>query len=273
MLGYLVAGIVIGPFALGLIGHEGAGVMEFAEFGIIMMLFLIGLELEPKMIWRLKRSILGMGGAQVVVSALLITAVAMLSGYAWQIGLALGLVLALSSTAIVLQSLQEKGLLKTDGGKNSFSVLLFQDIAIIPILALLPLLAVGDDAAGHHGGGGHHGAAEWPEALPIWGQAGVVLGVVAGIVLVGHYLLNPVFGFIARTRLRELFTAAALLLVVGVTILMGMVGLSPALGTFLAGLCLPRVSIGMNSRPISSRLRDCFSDCFSLLLGHRLTFT
>lgn len=262
VLGYLVAGIVIGPFALGLIGHEGEGVMEFAEFGIIMMLFLIGLELEPKMIWRLKRSILGMGGMQVAVSALLVAAVAMLFGLAWQTGLALGLVLALSSTAIVLQSLQEKGLLKTDGGKNSFSVLLFQDIAIIPILALLPLLAVGGhDAAGHHGGG-HHGGAEWLEALPLWGQAGAVLGVVTGIVLVGHYLLNPLFGLIARTRLRELFTAAALLLVVGVTILMGMVGLSPALGTFLAGVVLAqseyRHELETNIEPFKGLLLGLF---------------
>jgi len=262
VLGYLVAGIVIGPFALGLIGHEGEGVMEFAEFGIIMMLFLIGLELEPKMIWRLKRSILGMGGMQVAVSALLITAAAMLFGLAWQTGLALGLVLALSSTAIVLQSLQEKGLLKTDGGKNSFSVLLFQDIAIIPILALLPLLAVGGhDAPGHHGGG-HHGGAEWLEALPLWGQAATVLGVVAGIVLVGHYLLTPLFGLIARTRLRELFTAAALLLVVGVTILMGMVGLSPALGTFLAGVVLAqseyRHELETNIEPFKGLLLGLF---------------
>jgi len=156
VLGYLIAGIVIGPFVLGLIGHEGHSVMEVAEFGIIMMLFIIGLELQPQMIWKLKAPILGMGGLQVSVTALLIMSFALMFGIPWNTGLALGLVLALSSTAIVIQTLHEKGLMKTDGGQNSFSVLLFQDISIIPILALLPLLAPAQshqESSAHDGGG------------------------------------------------------------------------------------------------------------------------
>ena len=156
VLGYLIAGIIIGPFALGLVGiEEEQDVMHFAEFGIIMMLFLIGLELKPAMVWKLKGSILGMGGVQVTTTALLLMAIAMFFGLQWQTALALGLILALSSTAIVLQTLHEKGLMKTDGGQNSFSVLLFQDIAIIPILAIMPLLATGHASAQQaHGGGG-----------------------------------------------------------------------------------------------------------------------
>ncbi|ARM30086.1 monovalent cation:proton antiporter-2 (CPA2) family protein [Prosthecochloris sp. HL-130-GSB] len=240
VLGYLIAGIVIGPFVLGLIGHEGHSVMEVAEFGIIMMLFIIGLELQPQMIWKLKAPILGMGGLQVSVTALLIMSFALMFGIPWNTGLALGLVLALSSTAIVIQTLHEKGLMKTDGGQNSFSVLLFQDISIIPILALLPLLAPAQShqESSAHDGGGHHAVSTWIEGLPIWGQTVAVLAVVAGIILAGKYLVNPVFGLIVRTRLRELFTAAALLLVIAITILMLKIGVSPALGTFLAGVVL-----------------------------------
>lgn len=239
VLGYLIAGVIIGPFVLGLVGSEGQDVMQFAEFGIIMMLFLIGLELEPAMIWKLKGSILGMGGAQVSTTALLLMAIALFFGLQWQTALALGLVLALSSTAIVLQTLHEKGLMQTDGGQNSFSVLLFQDIAIIPILALLPLLATGHGMEhGSHGESGHGAGTTWIDGLPIWGQTVAVLGVVAGIILAGKYLINPAFRLIAKTRLRELFTAAALLLVVAITIMMGKVGLSPALGAFIAGVVL-----------------------------------
>lgn len=239
VLGYLIAGVIIGPFVFGLVGSEGQDVMQFAEFGIIMMLFLIGLELEPAMIWKLKGSILGLGGAQVSATALLLMAIALFFGLQWQTAMALGLVLALSSTAIVLQTLHEKGLMQTDGGQNSFSVLLFQDIAIIPILALLPLLATGHVMEhGSHGESGHGAGATWIDGLPIWGQTTAVLGVVAGIILAGKYLINPAFRLIAKTRLRELFTAAALLLVVAVTILMGKVGLSPALGAFIAGVVL-----------------------------------
>ncbi len=263
VLGYLIAGIIIGPSVLGLIGAEGQSVMQFAEFGIIMMLFLIGLELQPSMIWKLKGSILGMGGAQVSATALLIMVIAIMFGLQWQTSLALGLVLALSSTAIVLQTLNEKGLMQTDGGQNSFSVLLFQDIAIIPILALMPLLATGL-APSHHGHetGGHEAGSTWIDGLPIWGQTAVVLGVVAGIILAGKYLLNPAFHLIAKTRLRELFTAAALLLVIAITIIMSKVGLSPALGTFIAGVFLAqseyRHELESNIEPFKGLLLGLF---------------
>ena len=264
VLGYLIAGIIIGPFVLGFIGEGGQNVMQFAEFGIIMMLFLIGLELKPAMIWKLRGSILGMGGVQVSSTALLVMVIALSFGLQWQTSLALGLVLALSSTAIVLQTLHEKGLMQTDGGQNSFSVLLFQDIAIIPILAIMPLLATGHVSAyGAHGDGGHHHAMPtWIDGLPIWGQTVAVLGVVAGIILAGKYLINPSFRLIAKTRLRELFTAAALLLVIAITILMGKVGLSPALGAFIAGVVLAqseyRHELETNIEPFKGLLLGLF---------------
>ena len=237
VLGYLLAGIVIGPYGMKLIGQEGQDVMHFAEFGVVMMLFLIGLELQPKLLWQLRGPILGLGGLQVGVSTLAGTLIGMFAGLSWQFALAIGITLALSSTAIVLQSLNEKGLMKTEAGQNSFAVLLFQDIAVIPILALLPLLAT--DAAKditallttEH-------AVIWVEMLPAWAQTIVVLGIMAAIVVLGRFLIGPVFRIIAQTRLRELFTAAALLLVIGIALLMSSVGLSPALGTFLAGVVL-----------------------------------
>jgi monovalent cation:proton antiporter-2 (CPA2) family protein len=237
VLGYLIAGIVIGPFVLGLVGEEGQDVMHFAEFGVVMMLFLIGLELQPALLWKLRGPILGVGGLQVGLTALAIMTAGLLLGLSWQMSLAAGLILALSSTAIVLQTLNEKGLAKTSGGQYSFSVLLFQDISVIPILALLPLLAMAPLA--HEGStADHHASVNWIEGLPIWGQTLVVLGVVTAIVFAGKYFITPVFRFIARTKLREIFTAAALLLVVGIAMLMSGVGLSPALGTFLAGVVL-----------------------------------
>lgn len=238
VLGYLIAGVVIGPFVLGLIGEEGQDVMHFAEFGVVMMLFLIGLELQPALLWKLRGPILGMGGSQVVVTALLIMFISLFSGLLWQTSLALGLTLALSSTAIVLQTLNEKGLMKTETGQNAFSVLLFQDIAVIPILAFFPLLAVvsNTQVASHDADAQH--STNIVAGLPIWAQTAVVLGVVVLIVIAGRYLISPAFRLIARTRLRELFTAAALLLVIGIAILMTSVGLSPALGTFLAGVVL-----------------------------------
>jgi monovalent cation:proton antiporter-2 (CPA2) family protein len=234
VLGYLLAGVAIGPFGLGLLGTEGQDVMHFAEFGVVMMLFVIGLELEPSLLWRLRAPILGLGGLQVLLTTLGITAVAMALGVAWQAALTVGMTLSLSSTAIVLQTLQEKGLMKTGGGQSSFAVLLFQDIAVIPMLALIPLLAVGPAAPAGPG----HEAATPVDGLPAWARTLAVLAAVGVIVAGGRYLGRPLFRTIARTRLREIFTAAALLLVIGIALLMSLVGLSPALGTFLAGVVL-----------------------------------
>ena len=250
VLGYLLAGAAIGPSALGWVGGgEGAdGVMHVAEFGVVMMLFLIGLELRPARLWELRRPVLGMGGLQVVGTAAAVTVAALALGVEWRTGLAAGLVLAMSSTAIVLQSLGEKGLLKTRGGEACFSVLLFQDLAVIPILAVLPLLTPG--GAGAHaapaetaGAAAHaHTAATGLEArlaaLPGWGHTLLVLAAVAAVIVGGRFALRPLFRYIARTGLREMFTATALGLVVGIALLMRLVGLSEALGTFLAGVVL-----------------------------------
>jgi len=236
VLGYLIAGFVIGPFGLRLIGEEGQDVMHFAEFGVVMMLFLIGLELQPSLLWRLRSPILGMGGLQVCVTAALITSLGITAGFSFHVSLAVGMILSLSSTAIVLQTLNEKGLMKTDAGQSSFSVLLFQDIAVIPMLALMPLLAL--KTAGTVEGQVSHGSTGWVQGLPGWAQALVVAGVIASIIVGGLFLVRPFFRTVAKTRLRELFTAAALLLVIGIALLMSKVGLSPALGTFLAGVVL-----------------------------------
>jgi monovalent cation:proton antiporter-2 (CPA2) family protein len=239
VLGYLLAGIAIGPFVLGWVGEDGQDVLHFAEFGVVMMLFLIGLELEPSRVWRLRAPILGLGGFQVAVTAVVLAVIGMVLHLNWREALAVGVTLALSSTAIVLQTLKEKGLLRTGGGQSAFSVLLFQDIAVIPILALLPLLAApGAAAHGVEGAVGHD--TTWVAGLPGWVETLVVLAAVVVIILAGRYLLQPFFRFIARTGMRELFTAAALLLVIATAVLMSKVGVSPALGAFLAGVVLAR---------------------------------
>jgi glutathione-regulated potassium-efflux system ancillary protein KefC len=232
VLGYLIAGIVIGPFALGLVGDQ-TDVMHFAEFGVVMMLFLVGLELHPARLWKLRKSILGLGGLQVLVtSALLFIVCYSLLDLRWETALAIGLMLALSSTAIVIQTLTEKGWIKQEAGQNAFSVLLFQDIAIIPILALLPLLAFSDIAntASTH--------SSLIEHYPAYGQVLIALLVIAAIILAGKYISAPLFRYIAETRLRELFTLFALFLVIVISVIMKNIGLSPALGTFLAGVVL-----------------------------------
>jgi len=238
VLGYLIAGFAIGPFGFHLIGEEGQDVMHFAEFGVVMMLFLIGLELRPSLLWRLRGPILGMGGLQVGLTTAAITSVGIFFGLSFQAALAVGMTLSLSSTAIVLQTLNEKGLMKTDAGQSAFSVLLFQDIAVIPMLAIMPILAVKAVGAVHEAGESHGGSTTWVEGFSGWIQALMVAGVIAFIIIGGLFLIRPFFRYVAKTRLRELFTAAALLLVIGISLLMAKVGLSPALGTFLAGVVL-----------------------------------
>ncbi len=232
VLGYLLGGIIIGPFFLGFIGQEGKDILHFAEFGVVMMLFLIGLELEPSNFWRMRNLILGTGSMQLGATTILIFAFFVFFGFSWQASLACGLALAMSSTAIVMQTLREKGLTKTESGKSSFAVLLFQDIAVIPILALLPLLAITAVSAPSAGN------ITLLSGLPGWAQTLTLLGAVGLVILSGRFIIVPFLRFIARIHLRELFTAAALLIVIGTASIMMLVGLSPALGTFLAGVVL-----------------------------------
>lgn len=236
VLGYLLAGMAIAPL-LGALRVDVEALQVFAEFGVVMMLFIVGLELEPKKLWAMRGKLLGTGGGQVVLTTLALAAVALVDGQPWQTALAIGMILALSSTAIVVQSLTEKGLLKSSGGESAFSVLLFQDVAVIPILALLPLLALpGLTEAG--GEGAHMAGLDFTADMPTLLAAAVRVAAVAAVVFIGSYLTRPVFRFIAGANLRELFTAAGLVFVIGIALLMTLVGLSPALGTFLAGVVL-----------------------------------
>jgi len=241
VLGYLIAGIVIGPI-VGLVGSETQTIQQFAEFGVVMMLFLVGLELEPRALWAMRHRLLGLGGLQVVLTTLAVGAAAMALGQVWSVALTIGLVFSLSSTAIVLQTLNEKGLMKSDGGQSGFSVLLFQDIAVIPMLALIPLLALPEllDIVRHGAEAAAHGGGELSlvDGLPGWQVAIVTIFAIAAVIVGGQTLSRPLFRFIATANLREVFTAAALLLVIAIALLMELVGLSPALGTFLAGVVL-----------------------------------
>jgi monovalent cation:H+ antiporter-2, CPA2 family len=232
ILGYLFAGIIIGPYVLRLIGQEGQDIMHFAEFGVTMMLFLIGLELDPYKFWRMRRVIVGMGLMQVLgTAAVLFIACSVVLRWNWQATVAISLALTLSSTAIVMQTLKEKGLTKTSMGRSSFAVLLFQDIAVIPILAILPLLA---DADIHN----KDISQSLISNLDAWLQTGIVISTIALVYIGGKYIIIPLLHIVAKTRLQELFTASALLLVMGVSYMMQLVGLSPALGAFIAGLVL-----------------------------------
>ena len=243
VLGYLLAGVAIAP----LIGAEAAELQHIAELGVVMMLFLIGLELEPRALWGMRHRLIGLGGLQIGLTTLLIMLLFLWLGQPWQVGLAIGMIFALSSTAIVLQTLTEKGLMQTSGGRSTFSVLLTQDIAVIPMLALLPLLAVKSRITVQEDGSmartsdlenTSDQALSLVDGLPGWGVTLVTIAAVASVVLVGVYLTKPIFRYIHHARLREMYTALALLIVVSIATLMGLVGLSAALGTFLAGVVL-----------------------------------
>lgn len=234
VLGYLIVGAAIGPWGFNLGGDDSEKITHFAEFGVVVMLFLIGLELRPAMLWKMRHHLLGLGSFQVIACAIAIAGVAMAFGAGLKPAVAIGLILAMSSTAIALQTLAEKGLLHTVGGQNTFAVLLFQDIAVIPIIALLPLLGSGVAAVD----AGHGGSSAWMGHWPDWAKALATVGAVALIVAVGHFAVRQILRTIARTHQREAFTGVALLLVIGVALLMTKVGLSPALGAFVAGVVL-----------------------------------
>ncbi|TDL83585.1 potassium transporter [Palleronia sediminis] len=249
VLGYLAAGILIGP-VLGLVGSETQDLQHFAEFGVVMMLFLIGLELEPRAVWKMRHRLIGLGGAQIMITMALVGGAGLALGLAPGEAIAVAMIFSLSSTAIVLQTLNEKRLMQTAGGRSSFSVLLMQDIAVIPMLALMPLLAVGQvGGAPDPGGSLPSGAETTPAAqveaamllvdrLPAWGVTLLTLAAIAGIILLGIFGTRPLFRFVHRARLRELYVALALLIVIAIAFVMTLLGLSPALGTFLAGVVL-----------------------------------
>tara|TARA_B110001450_G_scaffold94134_1_gene89288 strand:- start:162 stop:2051 length:1890 start_codon:yes stop_codon:yes gene_type:complete len=249
VLGYLIAGIIISPLFT-VMGVDVVALQHFAEFGVVMMLFLIGLEMNPRELWAMRGKIFIMGGLQISLTTIVVMAIALSFGQIWSVSLAIGLVFALSSTAIVNQTLKEKGLSRSDGGRSSFAILLAQDIAVIPMLALLPLLAMPElieirlveilvNTDVHHEK--DHGVSlslSLVEGLNGWQTAVVTVLAVGGVIVLGRYAVTPLFRFVARAHLRELFVSTALMVVVGIALLMTMVGLSPALGTFLAGVVL-----------------------------------
>ncbi len=238
VLGYLAAGILMGP-VLGLAGAEASDLQEFAEFGVVLMLFLIGLELRPQALWDMRQRLIGMGGLQIGLTMAVVAGGAMLFGMAWQVAVIIGMLGAMSSTAIVLQTLAEKGLIRSAGGRASFAVLLMQDLALVPFLAVIPFLAPKATAPGEPA---PEGLAEplmsLVDNLPAWQVALLTMVIVAGIVLAGHFLSRPVFRFVHEARLPEMSTFVSLLMVLGIAFMMMLVGLSPALGTFVAGVVL-----------------------------------
>lgn len=234
VLGYLVAGVLIGPYVLKFVGNGGTDIMHATEFGVVMMLFLIGLELDPKEFWKMKNKIINLGGMQVIGSILIATLVGVfLLKMNFPRALSIAFAITMSSTAIIMQTLNEKGLTKTNIGKSTFSVLLFQDIMVIPILAIIPLLvgdslieSIGDDSKSLLVGG------------PAFMKTLVIVGAITFIYVIAKYIITPYFKYVGQLQVREIYTASALLLVIGVSILMQKVGISPALGAFIAGVVL-----------------------------------
>ncbi len=268
VLGYLIAGVLVGPSLLNLVGEAG-DVMKFAEFGVVILLFLIGLEVRPALLWRMRTAIFGLGGGQMAFTTALTGGAALLLGLSWQMALAVGLVLSMSSTAIVLASLEERGLRQGAVGEAAFGVLLFQDLAVIPLFALLPFLAtIAPDAAAQAGG---HGG-DLLGDLPGWARALAVMGAVGAVVIGGKYLTQPIFRFIAAARLREIFTAFALLLVISVAALMQTVGLSPALGAFLAGVVLAESEFRRELETDIEPFRGLLLGLFFITVGAALDF-
>ncbi len=221
VLGYLAAGIVIGPYGLALIS-DAEHILHFAELGVVFLLFIIGLELQPSRLWVLRRMVFGLGSAQVVASAALISAITWSLGFAGKSALIIGFILALSSTAFVLQLLAEQKKLTTEYGRASFAILLFQDLAVIPMIAVLPLLSSGQVA---------------DSDIELWGLAWMV-ATIAAMIVGGRYLLRPVLRIVASTEIPELFTATALAVVIGAALLMELAGMSMVLGAFIAGMLL-----------------------------------
>lgn len=277
VLGYLIAGIAISPL-LHAIGADVVALQHFSEFGVVMMLFLIGLEMNPRELWELRNRIFVLGGLQIGLTAVAVAAIAIAFGQPWSVALAIGLVFSLSSTAIVNQTLKEKGLSRSDGGQSSFAVLLAQDIAVIPMLALVPLLALPElvEALSHGTHDDGHGEAglniSLVEGLSGWQTALVTVIAIGAVFVIGQYLVTPLFRFVARARLRELFVSTALMVVLGIALLMTMVGLSPALGTFMAGVVLASSEYRHELESDIDPFRGLFLGVFFITVGAGMNF-
>ena len=268
VLGYLLAGILIGPFLLGFVGEEGEDILHFAEFGVVMMLFLIGLEIEPKSFWNMRKSILGMGGFQVLATMAISFILFSLMGYDWKVSLTISMAVALSSTAIVLQTLKEKGLMNTTFGASSFAILLFQDIIVIFMLGMLPLLSNAAD----HAPTDDHGSTNLLENLPLWLQTTAIIASVALVVLAGRYVFVPMLRLVAKAGVRELLIASALLIVLAIAFTMELAGLSPALGAFLGGVVLANSEFKHELESTLEPFKDLLLGLFFMAVGASINF-
>lgn len=269
VIGYLLAGVLIGPYVFGFIGEEGEDILHFAEFGVVVMLFLIGLEIEPKNFWNMRKSILGMGGIQVALTVGLTYVFFSFLGYEWQVALAIGMAVALSSTAIALQTIKEKGLMNTTFGSSSFSILLFQDIIVIFMIGALPLLSNTSEQASNEAS---HSASSLIQSLPIGLQTLAIILSVVLIVLAGRFIVVPMLRKVAQTGVRELLIAAAFLIVFGISYLMEFVGLSPALGAFLGGVVLSTSEFKHELESTLEPFKNLLLGLFFMAVGASINF-
>jgi monovalent cation:proton antiporter-2 (CPA2) family protein len=264
VLGYLIIGVLIGPFGFKLIGNA-VEIMHFAEFGVIMMLFLIGLELEPETLWRLRKAIAGLGSLQVILTTAGLSLCGIALGFDWRLSLAVAMALSLSSTALVLQRLQERNLMRTTIGETSFAVLLFQDIAVIPILLIMSLLVPPGIAPIEHSG--------LLDSLSGWAQAGIIAAVIGAVIILGNYFSHYFFYLIAKTNLREVFTATSLALIIGITLLMQTIGISPSLGAFVAGVVLANSEYKRTLETDIEPFKGLLLGLFFISVGMRMDFS
>lgn len=269
VIGYLLAGVFIGPYVLGFIGNEGEDILHFAEFGVVMMLFLIGLETEPKNFWNMRKTILGMGGIQVGGTLILSYILFTLLGYDWKVALVISMAVALSSTAIAMQTIKEKGLMNTTFGTSSFSILLFQDIIVIFMLGFMPLLVSSDTNINVDQ---HHEQANLLETLPMGLQTLAIILSVVIIIVAGRYLIVPMLRKVAKSGVRELLIAAAFLIVFGIAFLMEYVGISPALGAFLGGVVLSNSEFKHELESTLEPFKNLLLGLFFMAVGASINF-
>jgi CPA2 family monovalent cation:H+ antiporter-2/glutathione-regulated potassium-efflux system protein KefB len=265
----LLAGVLIGPYVLGFLGNEGEDIMHFAEFGVVVMLFLIGLEIEPKNFWNMRKTIIGMGGLQVGGTMLLSYMLFTFLGYDWKIALVISMAVALSSTAIAMQTIKEKGLMDTTFGTSSFSILLFQDLIVIVMLGAMPLLVSTDAVSSADN---HKEHINLLDNLPMGFQTLAIILSVVLIIVAGKYLIVPMLRKVAKTEVRELLIAAALLIVFSISFLMEYVGLSPALGAFLGGVVLSNSEFKHELESTLEPFKNLLLGLFFMAVGASINF-